>query len=164
VLAYVFWHVAAPGADAYESRLTAFHDVIGVPSAWFAVPALPWMPGPGYEDWYLVDDWTALGELNTRAISGPRRAPHDAAAARAAWGIAGVYRLARGAPALSEVRFAAWRSKPAGEPYESFEASLPGLAVWQRQMTLGPTPEYAIHAAHPLDGDVTYPTQSAPHT
>ncbi|UGS35423.1 hypothetical protein [Capillimicrobium parvum] len=158
MLAYVFWHRPAPGVVAadYEAPLDAFHHSIGVPSAWFAVRGLPWIPdgGDGYEDWYLVDDFTALGELNERAVSGPRQVPHDAAAAAAAWGIAGLYLLKRGEPRLDGVRFAAWRAKPAGVTYDAFEASLPGRAAWQRQMTLGPTPEYVLHDdAGPLQGE-----------
>src|SRR4051794_25398781 len=146
MLAYVFWHRAAPGAEGYEERLATFHAVVGVPSAWFRVGGLPWVPGgEGYEDWYLVDDWTALGELNERAVCGPRRAPHDAAAALAEWGVAGVYGLRRGTPDLDRVRFAAWRSKPSDVSYEAFEPTLPGDAVWQRQLVLGPTPEYVLH-------------------
>lgn len=156
-LAYVFWHRPSDAVPrpVYEARLGAFHAAIGVPSAWFRVGALPWMPGDedGYEDWYLVEDFAALGALNERAVSGSRRAPHDAAAAGAAWGTAGVYALKRGEPRLDDVRYAAWRGKPAGTAYEAFEARLPGMAVWQRQMVLGPTPEYVVHDAIAHDGD-----------
>ena len=154
MLAYVFWHRPAPGSYDYEARLTAFHDVIGVESTWHRVEGLPWMGGlDGYEDWYLVDDWAGLGGLNHRAVSGARRAPHDAAAGDAEWGIAGLYALKRGTPDLHRVTHAAWRSKPAGLSYEAFEANLPGRSVWQRQMTLGPTPEYVLLDDAPQDGD-----------
>jgi hypothetical protein len=155
VLAYVFWHSASGDVAAYEERLRAFHDVIGVPSAWFRVSGLPWIPGgDGYEDWYLVEDWAALGALQDRAVSGARRELHDAAAAGTAWGTAGLYALRRGEPILRTVRFAAWRSKPAGLGYACFEPSLPGAAVWQRQMTLGPSPEYALHDVEPVEGEI----------
>ncbi|HEY8584750.1 MAG TPA: hypothetical protein VIL49_17445 [Capillimicrobium sp.] len=158
MLAYVFWHQPADTAvrAAYEARLGAFHASIGVPSAWYRVGGLPWMPdgADGYEDWYLVDDFAALGALNERAVSGSRRAPHDAAAAGAGWGIAGVYALKGGEPRLEDARYAAWRSKPAGTAYEAFEAGLRADAVWQRQMTLGPTPEYVLHGAGPVEGDL----------
>jgi hypothetical protein len=154
VLAYVFWHRPAQGAHDYEQRLTAFHDVIGAESTWHRVSGLPWMGGlDGYEDWYLVEDWAALGALNERAVSGPRRAPHDAAAADAAWGQAGIYALKRGSPELHGISHAAWHTKPAGVTYEAFEARLPGRSVWQRQMTLGPTPEYVLLDARRLEGD-----------
>lgn len=157
MLAYVFWHRPAPDVPraAYEARLGAFHAAIGVPSAWFRVGALPWMPGDedGYEDWYLVDDFAALGELNVRAVTGSRRAPHDAAAAGAAWGTAGVYALKRGEPRLEEVRFASWHHKPRGRSHEAFEAELRGASVWQRQLVLGPTPEYVALDAVAHEGD-----------
>jgi hypothetical protein len=154
VLAYVFWHRPAPGTHDYERRLTAFHDVIGVESTWHRVTGLPWMGGlDGYEDWYLVDDWAGLGALNERAISGPRRAPHDAAAADAQWGQAGVYALKRGRPELHHITHAAWRTKPPGLPHAAFEARLPGRSVWQRQMTLGPTPEYVLLDVQAIEGD-----------
>ena len=154
VLAYVFWHRPAPGAHAYEERLTAFHDVIGVESTWHRVSGLPWMGGlDGYEDWYLVDDWAQLGALNERAVSGARRGPHDAAAHAAGWSTAGVYALRRGNPALLGITHAAWRDRPAGVDAAQFEASAPGRSVWQRQMTLGPTPEYVLLGDRPLGGD-----------
>ena len=154
MLAYVFWHRPALGAHDYERRLTAFHDVVGVESTWHRVRGLPWMGGlDGYEDWYLVEDWAALGALNERATRGPRRAPHAAAAAEAQWGTAGVYALRRGAPELHGIRFAAWRTKPRGLPQEAFESRLPGRSVWQRQMTLGPAPEFVLLDRVALEGD-----------
>jgi hypothetical protein len=164
MLAYVFWHRRAAGVAArdYEARLSAFHATIGVPSRWGRVSGLPWLEGglavAGYEDWYLVEDWAALGVLNERAVSGARQVPHDAAAAGAAWGIAGVYALKRGEPSLEGITHAGWRSKPTGVDHAVFEPTLPGRGVWQRQMTLGPTPEYVCLDAAPVDGDpaVTY--------
>src|SRR5918997_4653427 len=100
MLAYVFWHVPRPGiapAD-YEPRLTEFHTalraggVAGVRrTTTLALPAVPWLGGAaGYEDWYLVEDFAALGTLNAAAVAGGRRAPHDAAAAAVLTGVAGV--------------------------------------------------------------------------
>jgi hypothetical protein len=131
VLAYVFWHVAAPGADDYEQHLAAFHDMVGVPSAWFAVPALPWMPGPGYEDWYLVDDWTALGVLNDAA---PQVLGHDVVAQASADGTGAVYRLTGGTPDLGAVAGATWSDEPVA-----------GDVTWRRQLVLGPAPQYCSH-------------------
>src|SRR5215217_8166695 len=85
VLAYVFWHVAASGVDAadYEARLAAFHAALrrddrppglGL-TATVGLEAVPWLDGAaGYEDWYLVDNFAALGVLNAAAVSGGRRA------------------------------------------------------------------------------------------
>ena len=69
MLAYVFWHTpgSVDGIDTYEAALAAFHssldpaDVRGFRgsqaylvqgASWFSTPVV-------YEDWYLVDDFTA---------------------------------------------------------------------------------------------------------
>jgi hypothetical protein len=167
VLAYVFWHVAAPEVDAvdYEARLAAFHAALrdahppGLElTATVALDAIPWLGGAaGYEDWYVVDDFAALGVLNAAAVSGERQAPHDAAAAAAHKGVAGVMGHVAG-PLLPEPpRWAAWFSKPPGLAYDAFHAELwevlsNDASAWQRQMTLGPATEYCVlaPAAHPL--------------
>src|SRR3712207_2250850 len=98
MLAYVFWHRPAEDVarEEYEGRLRAFHERLEGPSACFRLAALPWKPLDGYEDWYLVDDWAALGALNEAALDAVRRPGHDAAAAASAMGWGGVYRLLRG--------------------------------------------------------------------
>src|SRR3954453_14023970 len=88
MLAYVFWHAPRPGVAAghYEARLGAFHAALRAdpfeglgPTATLALPAIPWLGGAaGYEDWYLVEDFAALGRLNAAAVSGSHAAPHDA--------------------------------------------------------------------------------------
>jgi len=155
VLAYVFWHrPAGAGGAAYEARLAAFHRALGRTSAALWRPALPWLAGagPGYEDWYLVADWAALGELNTAAVTAARAAPHEAVAALAGAGVAGIYAPVHG-PADLALPWAAWLSKPAGAGYPEWHAELArtGAAVWQRQMTLGPAPEYCVRAAAPVE-------------
>jgi hypothetical protein len=165
MLAYVFWHVARPGVDpqAYERRLAAFHAALRAdPPPWLGptttvgLPAVPWLgDAPGYEDWYLIADFTALGELNVAAVSGAPREPHDAAADWAADGVAGVMAhragplLPPGGPAWS-----AWLAKPAGVGYDDFHAALSGLdggaSAWQRQMVLGPATEYCVLAPAPV--------------
>ena len=154
MLAYVFWHWPAAGADlaGYERRLQAFQDALGdgVPARWFRLDRAPWAdaaPGPVYEDWYLVEGWQALGDLNDRAGSGPRRAPHDAVARAAGQGAGAVYRLVRPGPPLADARGSSWLDKPRYEPYDAFLAGLGGAggrAVWQRQLVLGPAPEFAL--------------------
>src|SRR6478736_4484012 len=123
VLAYVFWHRPRAGEDV----------------GW-------------YEDWYLVEDWNALGRLNEVAITGARQPPHDVAAALAREGIAGIYGLIGGRPEPPE--WAAWVAKPRGTGYADFEEELVGVgaagSVWKRQMTLGPTPEFVVLAPLPL--------------
>ena len=125
MLAYVFWHAPAPGTAVadYERALAAFHGVLaGAPPAGFhgsAAARLDGPPWPGgaaaYEDWYLVEDWAALGTLNEAAVAGARRAPHDAAAAMARDGVAGVYAPVRGAVAPPREAHAAWLAKLAGD-------------------------------------------------
>ena len=162
MLAYVFWHVPSPAVAAadYEARLRAFHDALRAgapaglgPTATVALAAVPWLGGAaGYEDWYLVEDFAALGTLNAAAVSGARRAPHDAAAAAARAGVAGVMAHVSGPLLPARPGWAAWLGKPAGVAYEPFhdalEAALGGDAsAWQRQMTLGPASEYCVLAA-----------------
>jgi hypothetical protein len=150
MLAYVFWHRSA-GADGYEERLVAFHKALKanpppgfVSSRAFRLDDAPWLPGggPPYEDWYLVADWAALGQLNLAAVSGPRAAPHDAVAGLAREGQGGVYAPRHGGePAAGEV---AWLAKPRGTSYADFHAALADRPAWQRQMVLGPAPEYVV--------------------
>jgi hypothetical protein len=156
VLAYVFWHRSSGETSSYEEALAAFHRALAAePPAGFArslavrLDAAPWLPGDGevYEDWYLVDDWAALGALNVAAVSGSRRPDHDAVAARATTGVAGIY-----APFLPGARpegaHATWRAKPPGTSYAEWRERLAAAdaSVWQRQMTLGPTPEFGLLA------------------
>lgn len=152
MLAYVFWHWPSPGVehDRYAERLVAFHRALrGGPPPGFrgsrvlAIDGAPWAPGsPAYEDWYLLDDFAALGALNEAAITAARQAPHDAVARLAGGGAGGVYRRLRpGGAVPGEVR---WLSKPAGEPYATFLARLPPTECWQRQLVLGPAPEFCV--------------------
>ena len=162
MLAYVFWHLPAAGAADYEARLAAFHAALrgaGVPwlgpTATYALESVPWLGGAaGYEDWYLVDDFAALGALNHAAVSGARRDPHDAAAALAGTGAGGVLGHVAGPWLPPAAGWAAWLAKPDGMAYETFHAALAaavadGAAVWQRQMVLGPAPEFCVLAAAP---------------
>jgi hypothetical protein len=166
VLAYVFWHRPAAGTDtgAYEAALTGFHATLaGVPSPGFggscvvALESAAWLEGdgPAYEDWYLVADWAALGELNAHAARGPRAAAHDAAAAAAATGAGGVSAPVAGPGVPPATAWRGWVGKPARMRYPDFHAALaaalpPGAAAWQRQMTLGPAGEYVIAADEPV--------------
>ena len=144
-LAYVFWHWPAQ-REQYEERLQAFHTALDRDgTATFRLERAPFEdPEPPFEDWYPVADWQAVGELNDHAISGARRAPHDAVAASSRKGAGGIYRLIEGEIPLRAVAFAAWSaSRPA--------SGGDGVAVWQRQLVLGPAPEYAVLAGSPLD-------------
>ena len=155
MLAYVFWHEPRRGVAAsdYEQSQQEFHAALAEhPSEGFGgsslarVEGLPWVGA--YEDWYLVDDWPSLGALNEAAVSGRRRGPHDRAAAPAAAGAGGLYRLVSGDKASIAAPFAAWVSKPRATSYEDFARELAGLggAVWQRQLVLGPGSEFCVLA------------------
>ncbi|MBV9007496.1 MAG: hypothetical protein JO181_22710 [Solirubrobacterales bacterium] len=144
MLAYVFWHqprVGVARAD-YERRLRAFHTALSARSASFRLDALPFGAGDGYEDWYLVEDWADLGALNAAAVSAGRRASHDSVAGIAGEGWGGVYAPIRGAgepPSTTR-----WLNKPGGESYDAFLDSVRAPTVWQRQMLLGPAPEFCL--------------------
>ncbi|HUP03382.1 MAG TPA: hypothetical protein VMU19_05305 [Bryobacteraceae bacterium] len=170
MLAYVFWHSPREGAAkaAYRDAMGGFHRALRehrpagfLASACFSVSPCPWLPGAdAYEDWYLIQDFTALGALNDAASAGPRREPHHHAALLAGWGTGSVYRLyhpAADAPDLLELlaaaRWRCWLAKPDGVSYADYQGRLLRLAesapaaVWQRQLTLGPAPEFCVHAA-----------------
>ncbi len=166
MLAYVFWHWPQPQVDVseYEARQRDFHQALRHhpspgfrDSAVFRVSSLPWIQGERvYEDWYLVEGSAALDPLNDAAVAPACRAAHDAAARLAAGGTAGLYRLRAGQAAFDQAKFGCWFGKPAGMLYNDFykllapATSQPGVALWGRQMTLGPTPEFCLHSAAPL--------------
>src|SRR4029079_19528298 len=134
MLAYLFWHEPRPDvdADAYVGRLQAFHRALAAappPSfvrSWSVRLAVaPWDAGPTrpVEDWYLVEDWAALGTLNDAAVRAPRGRAHDAIAALATNGRGGLYALLHGT-LDGPVPWAGWVAKPAGAPYAEFEPAL----------------------------------------
>ena len=93
-----------------------------------------------------MDSFEALGRLNEAAVAGHRRDPHDGAARLAGGGAGGLYRR------LSEGRepdgAVTWLSKPAGTSYADFLGRMPaGVELWQRQMVLGPAPEFCLAQA-----------------
>ncbi len=151
MLAYLFWHRPQAGADPaeYERAQQAFPTSIETPSACFRLAHLPFADEPGYEDWYLVDDWQGLGELNQAAVDRVRRPAHDRAAAIATTGWGGLYELTRGEATIPEG--VEWIDKPRGAPAEDFVASLPHAAVWRRQLVLGPTPEFCGSVSRSAD-------------
>jgi hypothetical protein len=188
VLAYVFWHTPKDvDAARYEAGLVAFHRALAAsPPDRFAaswslrVDRPPWLPDGAahYLDWYVVDGFAALGALNEAAVSGPRQVPHDAVAALAGTGTAGVlaHLVGSAAPpvrAPDDGRSGTSRGalgwdrdieltvtmvdKPGGQSYSDFRRALvdaaPGVACWERQMSLGPGREYVI--VH--DGDLSLP-------
>jgi hypothetical protein len=158
MLAYVFWHRPNAGVDAaaYEDAQRSFHSSLETPSASFRVARMPFAAtSAGYEDWYLVESWSELGELSEIAVDSARRPAHDHAAAMSAAGWGAVFAPVRGRiaiPAGTE-----WFEKPRGEPYAEFIATLPEITVWQRQMVLGPGPEFCAAAPESEDRTRIWP-------
>lgn len=166
MLAYVFWHwrrAEVPAAE-YERRQRAFHDALAAaPPDGFLRSSVVRLRGAAwanagaeaYEDWYLLRDSASLDALNDAAISASRAAPHDAAAAVAEGGTAGLYRLRFGA-AAEVPRFAHWFAKPGGMRYDALHAELApiaeraGASLWCRQMVLGPSPEFCLWTREPI--------------
>jgi hypothetical protein len=160
MLGYVFIHrpVAGYGVAEYTSRLARFHQaLIAAPPPGF-IDSWVWKMAEGplgaaFEDWYLVEGWTALGALNQAAVTGQRKAPHDEVAPLAAGGAGAVYELVHGTPNTT-AKCRARVAKPSGVAYEAFQMQLERAAgingtVWKRQMVLGPDLEFLIDSASP---------------
>jgi len=159
MLAYVFWHRPRKGADRlnYEEAQRAFHSGLELTSACFSLAKLPFgEERSGYEDWYLVEDWEKLGDLNSAAVDSVRRADHDRAASQAADGWGAVYSLLRGPASIPEG--ARWLDKPRGTPTDQFLASLAEATIWQRQMVLGPGPEFCAVSSEPAGREKIWPS------
>lgn len=168
MLAYVFWHWPQVDIDrdAYEDHLREFQKTLAAnkpagfqQSVVFRIRGASWLNtnDEAYEEWYLLDDSAAMDRLNEAAVSGACEEPHNRVAREAADGIGGLYRLREGVGNLNDAKFAVWLSKPAGVSYKNFYADLrsltasPGVALWGRQMTLGPTTEFCIHSQSPIE-------------
>jgi len=99
-----------------------------------------------------VDNSAALDILNEAAITGPCKEPHNRVASQAAGGAGGLYQLRAGEPGLATAHVALWFAKPSGVSYEDLYAALqPEIeqatgSLWQRQMVLGPAPEFRWHS------------------
>ena len=178
MLAYVFWHWSAAKISqaVYEDRLQAFHRTLAmaapegfIRSAAFRIQGARWLQQPNaYEDWYLVKDFAALGTLNAAAVSGARKFPHDEAARLASGGIAGLYRLVAGLADFRSFRFAVWLAKPSKTSYEQFLEQAQSwiqadqAALWQRQMTLGPTTEFCLQSTTRIEVEKRYTPVEVP--
>lgn len=166
MLAYFFthWPLESVAPADYEAALQAFQQSLamnppqGFQQSWvLAVQGLSWANRgqAAYEDWYLVDDFAALGIINEAAVNAPHAETHNVAAHMASNGKGGVYALAQGACDPAQIHFAAWFSKPAGTTYADCLQQLaaitnqPGAALWLRQMTLGPGLEFCLHTSQP---------------
>ena len=162
MLAYVFWHrpVAGVAPEAYTALLERFQRSLAarppagfVSSACFAAPAPNWLgEEPAFEDWYVVEDYAALGVLNEAAVGRAHISAHDAAAARCRRGHRRDLPSARGQPRR-------WRTRARCLDRQTARVEAPLLAallgdgmegaragLWQRQLALGPAPEYCLLA------------------
>ena len=160
MLAYVFWHWPRFDVDLaqYQTKLRAFHKTLGANappgfhhSTVFSIKGANWLDTTNqvFEDWYLLDNSAALDQIDKGAVTGACEQPHNVVAREAAGGTAGLYRLRRGTADLSKKRIAVWFSKPDGMSYKDLFARLDQeplsrVALWQRQMTLGPTREFCL--------------------
>jgi hypothetical protein len=133
-------------------------------------PPAPSAAGAWYEDWYLVEDFAALGVLNEAAVARGHRTSHDRAAKGLGHATAGVYRLIEGElstpRALAQCTHATWVAPAAGAGSAELGAMLGdgadarGSSVWQRQLVLGPAPEFCVLSCEDLAG--VAPTRLAP--
>ena len=133
----------------------------------------------GYEDWYFVEDYTALGVLNEAAVGHGHRTPHDALARRFGSGAGGLYGLVEGsAPARRRARPSGWRVRRGSERRPLGELLGDGMdpaeaGLWRRQLVFGPGPGVLLarsrtvcgrrrdSPAGGVDGDLDY--ARAPH-
>lgn len=168
MLAYVFWHWPQKNVarSAYLDHLADFHRTLAAnrpggfrQSVVFSIRGANWLKtsGEAFEEWYVLDDSAAMDPLNDAAVSGVCEEPHNRVARDAADGTAGLYRLRAGDEDLAQARFAVWLSKPDGVSYKDFYSGLqsmtsqPGVALWGRQMVLGPTTEFCLHSPTPTE-------------
>jgi hypothetical protein len=181
MLAYLLWHRPADGIEpkTYEHACKRFHHSLhrsppaGLRgSAVFRMSEPPWLePAQGeghatyggayassYEDWYLLDDFAALGVLNEAAVAHGHRSAHDDVARRFGTGAGGLYALLEGHPDLAAAPRAIWVSRPPGEPRGEL-AQLLGdgmdpahASLWRRALVFGPAPEYCLLSPEPPKG------------
>ncbi len=168
MLAYLLWHRPRQEVDrdAYEQAAERFHRSLAHArpaslrgTALLRAGDLPWLDGQGwYEDWYLLEDFGALGVLNEAAVAAGHRSAHDNVARAFGGGAGALYKLIEGGGDSISHPLAVWVSRPAG-------AAAPGLgdmlgdgmdreraSLWRRALVLGPAPEYCLLAAEPPAG------------
>ncbi len=175
VLAYLSWHRPAPGVDAaaYERALEQFHRSLAhrrragfAARRCFARPSCRGSrprTGPigrwrGYEDWYLLDDWAALGVLEEAAVSRGHVSAHDKVASLSGVATGAVYRFLEGHAGLEETHVAVWVARSSGHEHPSLSALLgdgmdPAVdGLWRRCLGLGPAPEFCLLASEASAG------------
>jgi hypothetical protein len=180
VLAYISWHLPAPTVQAvsFEQALERFHGSLAHRppsgfrgSAAFRVRGLPWLEPAGagavsggagtvaaYEDWYLVDGWSAVGVLEEAAVARGHQSSHAAVAAMAGVSKGAVYRLIEGLARLELAPLAVWVKRSPGHAPATIEDLLAdgmqrdAAGLWRRCLGLGPAPEYCLLAAERPEG------------
>jgi hypothetical protein len=175
-LVYMFWHWPRPDMDRgeYESRQRAFHASLAASSpegfshsTSSALSGAPWANDgqDAYQDRYFLRGSASLDALDAAAVSGRRQQAHDAAAASAAGGTAGLYQVRLGEP-LPAPRHAVWFSKADGMTYaELFALLTPRVlrgegALLQRRMVLGPTAEFCVESSAHFGLPATFPQRA----
>jgi hypothetical protein len=165
VLAYVFFHRAAPGVDtsAYETALRNFHSSLAAEPLGGFIGSSTFRVGGAYADWYLIESSAALEVLNEAAVNRTRLASHDAVAHMSTDGAGKLLALVSGSEPIGagfEIRF----SKPAGMGYPELYDRLKSwtgraeLTLWRRMMVLGPPPEFCLLAPF----EIQLPAQMSP--
>jgi len=179
LLAYLLWHRPADGIEreAYERAGEGFHRSLhhAPPagfrgSAIYRVGELTWLDPPfggqagaGYEDWYLLEDFAALGVLNEATVAHRHRTAHDEVARRFGTGAGGLYGLLEGRPDLASTPLGIWISRPpVSRPPGAAKPALGEMlgdgidpehaSLWRRSLVLGPAPEYCLLAHEPPAG------------
>jgi hypothetical protein len=157
--------------EPYERAQIAFHRSLThappagfVGSACYRATELPWLDGAAcYEDWYFVEDYTALGVLNEAAVGRGHRTTHDDLARRFGAGAGGLYGLVEGQfPAgpglLDQASVAVWVGRSPGVRRRALGELLgDGMdprhaSLWRRQLVFGPAPEFCLLAPEPSAG------------
>jgi hypothetical protein len=170
MLAYLLWHRPADGIEraTYEHACERFHRSLhrSPPagfrgSAVFRIAECPWLAPAhdgAYEDWYLLDDFAALGVLNEAAVAHGHRSSHDGLARRFGTGAGGLYRTLEGNPDLASAALAVWVARPPGAGARAMGELLgDGMhpehaSLWRRQLVFGPAPEYCLLTREPPPG------------
>jgi hypothetical protein len=165
MLAYVLWHHPR-GEDStriiYEASLLALHEGLHeakidgfVDSTTSTVLGLPWLPGAdNREDWYVVRDWYGIGALSEALHSGRQKVARDLVTHSSSVDGAAIYRLHSGECRI-DAPSAVWFPKPDGMAYWVMEELMEplfgthGWGLWQRQLALGPSPEFCFLGEQP---------------